>query len=276
MNIIKNEIHIGIESPFTILHMSDTHLTQTDAKDDAERTAFAEERRNRYFSNAYENLKFAAKYAKQTGFQLVHTGDLLDFITPENLRTVKKFADETSMLMVAGNHELTRCVNNAFCAADFAEELKIKENTLDEVQRFFNNDIRFFEKEINGVMLMGVDNSDYQIRPEALQRLKEIVSKGKPVILFMHIPLSMPQLNEKFGADLLALPDSIINTFAPEKIFECKANAETKKAHAYILSQPLIKAVVAGHVHCDYETSADSEIKQFLTDIGTLREIKIL
>lgn len=274
MKIIKNEIHIGIEKPFSILHMTDTHLTQTD-QEDAVRKAFAADRRNRYFVKADENLQFATEYAKKTGYQLIHTGDFVDFITPQNLKTVKKFADETGALMVAGNHELTRCIHNAFWEDDFSEELKIKENTLDEVQKFFNNDIRFFEKEISGVVLVGIDNSDYQIRPKALGRLKEIIAQGKPVVLFMHMALSTPQMDEKFGADLIAMPDAITNAFSEWQKFECKANAETKKAHDYILNQPLIKAIVAGHVHCDFETQGDAELKQFTTDIGTLREITI-
>lgn len=275
MNIIKNVIDIGIEKPFTFLHMTDTHITRTDISDTKERKAFAKDRRDTYFSEADEIFEFALGYVKKTGFQLVHTGDFIDFVTPENLRAVKRFADETDMLMVAGNHEIGNCVNNVFCEKDFTEDLKIKEETLDRVQKFFNNDIRFFEKEINGVTLVGIDNSDYQIRPEAFDALKKIVSYGKPVILFMHIPLSTPHFDEKFGVDLLSMPDRIVDKLGPWKIFETKANADTVKAHDYIVNQPLIKAVISGHWHCNYETPVESEIKQFLTDINTLREITV-
>lgn len=33
MKIIKNQIHIGVETPFTILHASDTHLWRADERD---------------------------------------------------------------------------------------------------------------------------------------------------------------------------------------------------------------------------------------------------
>ena len=276
MNIIKNTINIGIEKPLTFLHMTDTHITFTDSNDTDERRKFADGRKEEFFKACDVNYEFALDYAKKTGYPIVHTGDFFDFITPENLKEAKKFADETGMLLIAGNHEFHNCVNNKFCEADSTEDLKIKETTLDKVQNFFNNDIRFFAKEFNGVMLVGIDNSDYQIRGDALEALKDVVKMGKPIILFMHIPLATPHFIEKFGNAIIALPDEIINTFKPFRIFEMKANAVTVSARDYIVSEPLIKAVISGHLHYNYETPIDTEVKQYLTDCNTLREITII
>ena len=33
MRIIKNAIHIGIDTPFSVLHASDTHITFADDRD---------------------------------------------------------------------------------------------------------------------------------------------------------------------------------------------------------------------------------------------------
>lgn len=276
MNILKNTINIGIEKPFTFLHMTDTHCTFTDDNDSQERKIFADNRKAGLFQYSDVNLEFAENYVKKTGYPLIHTGDFIDFITPENLKVAKKFADETGMLMVMGNHELLYCTNNDFITDECLADYKNNEFTIDMLGDFFNNDLRFFAKEINGVMLVGIDNSNSQIRQSAYEALKEVVAIGKPIILFMHIPLSTPSFNERFGDYLIALPDEILNSFSPAKVTEMKPTPTTVEARDYIISQPLIKAVVAGHMHCIYETPVDTELKQYLTDKNSLCEITVI
>lgn len=83
MNIIKNILTLGIEKPFVFLHISDIHLAETDENDSAERQEFAADRK-RGFSFAPAAVKLVKDYVKKTGYPLINTGDMLDFITPEN------------------------------------------------------------------------------------------------------------------------------------------------------------------------------------------------
>lgn len=85
-----------------MLHITDTHLTCTDTNDSFERKSLTKERCEGLFPNAEENIEFVCRYAEKTGYQLIHTGDLIDFITPENLRVAHKFTKDTKMLLVAG------------------------------------------------------------------------------------------------------------------------------------------------------------------------------
>lgn len=275
MNVIKNEIRIGIEEPFKLLHISDTHLTRTDANDTDERRAFAAERRSCLFKNTDENVEFIKKYVAETGYQLIQTGDLIDFITPENLRAARDFAKETKMLMVAGNHELHTCPNNIFFEDDFRVDLSHREQTLSDVQRWFDNDIRFWCEERCGVLLVGIDSSDYQIKPHHFEKLKRLSESGKPIILFTHIPLYTEELHKKASHAMLAIPTEIVSTFPEYRIFEQTANEETAAAVEFIKSCPQIKAVLAGHLHFDFE-SREGAFKQFVTGLDTMREITVL
>ena len=62
MNILKNTINIGIEKPFTFLHMTDTHCTFTDDNDSQERKIFADNRKAGLFQYSDVNLEFAENY----------------------------------------------------------------------------------------------------------------------------------------------------------------------------------------------------------------------
>lgn len=273
MQIVKNVINIGIDEPFTFLHATDTHITCTDRFDSLERKMLANERKNGLFSNSQENIEFLRKYVADTGYQLIHTGDLMDFITPENLRVAKKFAADTDLLMIAGNHELHHCPNNVFCEADFTEDLKIRTQSLNDVQKSFKNDIRFFCKEINGVNLVGINNSDYQISEEHFKTLKDIVAIGKPILLFMHIPLYSDELYKFQKGAMLAAPDKVVSGYTAFQVFEQKADKVTQQAYEYIHKQPLIKCVISGHVHNNFEIQNPTEVKQLITGLDTLREI---
>ena len=58
----------------------------------------------------------------KTGYPIVYTGDLMDFITPANLRAAQALVKDTNMMVVAGNHEQAHCVNNVFCPEDYARD----------------------------------------------------------------------------------------------------------------------------------------------------------
>lgn len=276
MQIVRTKLQIGIEKPFTFLHMTDTHLTCTDDKDSSTRQAFAGERREGLFPHAKDNIAFVRQYVQKTGYPLIHTGDLIDFITPENLRVAQQFAKDTHMLLTAGNHELHTCPNNVFCEADFTKDLAHREETLDNVQKWFENDIRFFGKEIHGVNLVGVSNADYQIKWMQLDALKEIALKGMPIVLFMHIPLYTDELLAVRNDAMLATPDEVVNSYSPFGIFEQRADAVTREAYDYIVGQPLIRCVCSGHIHDNFETRSTTGVKQLITGLDVLREITIV
>ena len=275
MNIIKNTIKVGAKKPFTFLHMTDTHLTRTNSSDSAEREAFAKARRDAYFMTADDELEFAGNYSQKTGYPIIHTGDLVDFITPENLNVAKEFAQKTGMLFIAGNHEIHTCPNNVFCDVDFKKDLENKWENLAETNEFFQNDIDFFCKEINGVNLVGINNYDYQISAENLSKLKEIANKGDPIILFMHIPLYEDALYEKMNGALLSIPDSLMENQREFIKFEQEANETTKQAADFIRNCPKIKCTVCGHLHFDFESPDSAPIKQYVTGLNCLREITV-
>lgn len=274
MHIIKNELHVGAERPFTVLHMTDTHLTCTDAQDSEARRQLARDRR-RMCPDAEEELAFVREHVAQTGATLVHTGDLVDFLTPENLRVAERFAKDTGLWMVAGNHEIHRCPNNVFCEVDFTEDLRCQEDILGGVQSHFHNDIRFFCHTIHGVSLVGIYDGDYRIRAEQLAALKEIVAQGRPILLFMHIPLFCEELLTVRSDCMLATPQDIVDTYPPFRQFEQGANETTRAAWAYIMEQDLIECVISGHIHASFETIDPRSKKQLITGLGTLREIEI-
>lgn len=274
MEILKSEINIGIEKPFTFIHMSDTHLTLADERDDDRKIQLGKDRLNG-FPQAEEVLEKTIAYAKETGYTICHTGDLLDFVSWANIDRAKQFCDEVDVFMAAGNHEFSLYVGEAWEDADYRNQ------SLDKVQTAFKNPIRFACREVNGVNLVAIDNGYYLFEQEQLDALKEVAKQGKPMILFMHTPLYTPEyleFSKKLGGDayyLMATPEEEMCWYSDHRFRQQKADAITQEAYDYIKSEPLIKALVVGHLHKNFESEFKAGVPQIMVGCTDIREITV-
>ena len=74
MNIINNKLKIGAEKPFRFLHMSDTHFTLADDRDDKRKVDLGKARSNWYADAEAVSSEIEA-YAKENNLLITHTGD---------------------------------------------------------------------------------------------------------------------------------------------------------------------------------------------------------
>ena len=274
MKIIQTDLRIGLEKPFSFLHMSDTHLTQADERDNERKIILAQER-IKIFPAAQECLEFATDYAKENDLPICHTGDLLDFVSYANLDLAKNFCRNADVFMAAGNHEFSQYVGEAWEDADYRNQ------TLPMVQKAFSNDIRFSCREFNGVNFVAVDNGYYLFEEKQLKALKKVVEQGKPVLLFMHTPLYTPEFYDYINpkgtgvAGLMAVPQEKMSHYNDYRYRQQKADETTLAAYKYIIEEKRIKGVFTGHLHCTYENNLSPWAKQFITGCRVLRKVKL-
>ncbi len=274
MNILKNTISAGAETPFVFLHVSDIHLSESDENDSPERRAFAAGRK-RDFAFAPAAVESIRDYAKKTGYPVINTGDMLDFITPENIRIARKLVEDTDMMIAAGNHEYWHCPNNRFSYDDVPETYAGKNRSLAEVERGLGIDIRFSCREIGGVNLVCMDDSDYHIDAELFEKLKAVEAEGKPILLFMHIPLYSDHIGREAKFSLNAPPQYFENCH-PVDVFERTPDELTCRICDYIRQSPLIKCVLSGHTHQNTEILGLDAQDQIITGCNTIREITVI
>lgn len=273
MEIIKSELSVGATKPFTFLHVSDIHMAESDENDSEKRREFTA-RRKSHFAFSPEAVESIKKYVKETGFPLINTGDMLDFITNENLRLAKDFVSETNMMMAAGNHEYWRCHNDRFHYDDVPETYAAKDEALKLVSESLGIEIRFSCKEINGVKLVCIDDSDYCIDEEIFEKLKQVEGEGKPIILFMHIPMYSEHLGKGAKFSLCA-PPQYFEGCHPTDVWERSPDELTVEICDYIRRSPLIKCVISGHIHYNVEIIDKDSQNQVVTGLNTIREITV-
>ncbi|MBE6611416.1 MAG: hypothetical protein E7632_02885 [Ruminococcaceae bacterium] len=275
MNTLKTELTIGLDAPVTLLHISDTHLALADERD-CERKRELAERRAPSFRRAEEMLQAASQMQKETGHLIIHTGDLLDFVSEANLDRAKAFVTENDVFFAAGNHEFSQYVGEAFEDADYRNQ------SLAKVQAAFANDIRFASRIVGGVNLVAIDDGYYLFDGEFLPRLKAEAAKGLPIILLMHNPLFEEKLYDVMMerdrakvAYLTATPLPLMAHYSEYRLRQQTADEATLAMVDYIKSEPLIQAIIAGHLHFDYEGMVTDTLPQIVTGTTTVREILV-
>ena len=274
MNIINNTLNIGCQEPFTFLHISDIHLTETNENDTLARREFAVSRK-RGFPYSLSAINFIKDYVEKTGYPLINTGDMLDFVTPQNLFIARELVKATNMMLSAGNHEYWTCPNNRFHYDDIEETHAQRTAVLTKVEQELGINIRFSCREINGVNLVCIDNSNYNIEKDTFEKLKNIEEQGKPILLFMHIPLNSEylEINHEFP---LNAPKKYFKDCHPLVAWERTSNELTCCVCDYIYRSPLIKCVFSGHMHYNKEIIGLDLQDQIITGCNTIREVTVI
>lgn len=274
MNKIYNEFSLGAEKPFTLIHFTDTHITETLEEDKAEFKELAAKRRIKYtFSKTI--LDEIEKVNRETDGLLLITGDIMDFNSAGNFKRVSEFTEKNDCLYIAGNHDFRTFGGMEYDAPEY------KERNLPAVQAMFKNDIRFFSKEINGINIVGIDNCYYRFEPWQLERLKKEAAKGLPIILTMHIPFYTEETynlvvrGKRKYASQACVPEEKMTEYPPERYIQQKDDEITREMYSYVLNEKSIKLLICGHIHKNCESHLPSGVPQIVTNVDTARIITI-
>ena len=142
-------------------------------------------------------------------------------------------------------------------------------------------EFHFQVQEVNGVLLIGMDNSQHQFSERQVELLKEQLATGKPCILFFHIPIYTEGLwavNQ--GWSRACIPEELAAGLAENiqaEIYPTKASLEMLKLLQN--QDTTIQAIFAGHVHFTHEAPLENGLMQYVMDMsinGTIRKITLL
>ena len=270
MKLSKHRICVGAAEPFRILHISDSHLTLADERDGEWKMKMAESR-GRWACHAEENLAEQLAYAREQNLTVLHTGDLSDFVSLQNLETAERMLDGIPYFLTPGNHEFMRYVD----ANEFLAVPAYKTLSYDKVQAYYKNRLSIDNRVIGGVNFVALDNGFYEFDGEQLARLRAEAAKGYPIVLMMHIPLYTPaygefMLKERHArtAALLGTPQEILDTYPAYDRFEQSYGPSTTEMIEYIGREPMIRCILCGHTHVSCQDALPSGIVQYTVGAG--------
>ena len=272
------EIEVGAEKPFSVLHISDSHLAYADERDNSRKQKLAK-KRIKGFKIPEATLKAHREYAKENGLTIVHTGDMIDFVSERNLDIAKDIFSEGDWIVCAGNHEYAQYVGEA------KEDTAYRAQSYNKVQAVYPNDLTFHSRVVNGVNFVTLDNGYYRFSKEQFAKMKAEMKRGLPTIMVCHNPLYTPDMCERIqqgnktkATGLTGVPRHITEEYYHKerpageewrnRSVQQRADKTTLKFCKWLKKQKELKAILTGHCHFYYKTQFSKSATQYTVSKG--------
>ena len=242
-------VDAGAVKPFSILHISDTHLTAAypDEADGADKAKSMERRTRTFGGRQEEALRDSLAWAKEHVDYVLHTGDLVDWQSDANFDLVRKYYGQ-DVFGSMGNHEFYTYLPGE----KHTWQEPFKDRSWPILKSAYPIDARFSARTINGVNFVCMDDVFGTVQPDLVERFHAEAKKGLPIVLCMHVPFFTNfiwQAHERFWRGTGRFTAEGI---APEVRGDFKRqqdDATTRDFIAYLKGEPLLKAILAGHLH---------------------------
>ena len=239
-------VHIGLEKPFSVLHISDTHFTAAYPDEDAKKQKLREVRTKTFGGRQEEALCDSLAWAKENVDYVVHTGDLIDWQSRANFDLVKKHFG-AGMCGSLGNHEFSP---DMWLGKEEKSEAH-KAKTRAGVAAAYPFDIELASTVVNGVNFVTLDDVYGYVTAHQVERFAAEVKKGLPIVLCMHVPFFSEHIwraHEKFWRAGRKFASAVLPD-ARGDYRKQQADVVTRDFISSLRREPLLKAILAGHLH---------------------------
>lgn len=238
-------IAAGAEKPFSLLHISDTHFTAAYPHEDAKKQELMRNRTRTFGGRQEEALRDSLAWAKANTDFVLHTGDMIDWVSEANLDLVKKYFGKGNFGAV-GNHEYSRYM----WLEKEGRDNEYKQRSAKLVQEAFPFDIRFDSNVVNGVNFITMDTVYGYVDADQAERFEAEVKKGLPIVIGVHVPFYTPEL---WRADVKYWSHAKYRSATLKEsniTYRTQQTDPTTKAFIERLKrEPLLKGILAGHMH---------------------------
>lgn len=262
-------LKIGLPRPFSVLHISDTHLTAAYAHEGADKLTLKDKRTRCFGGRQEDALRDSLAWAKENTDYVVHTGDLIDWQSEANYDLVRKYFGG-NMCGSMGNHEFSPSMGFSQPKEEPTESFKdVSRKTLSAVFPF---DIAFQSTVVNGVNFITLDDV-YGIVTEAqTERFAQEVKRGLPIVLCMHVPIYSDAIaiaSYKFWmrGDWKTKSLKFTSAAVPKMSATRRRQTESQVMRDFVAmlrSERLLKAILVGHEHFSMRDDFSPTAKQYI------------
>jgi hypothetical protein len=270
LRIKKYNVKIGLKKPFTVLHISDTHLAFFEMVDGKPYPPNSVQR-NKWATNAKDALLTSFAHARERGQFVVHTGDLIDYVGGGSVEVAGEcFKEMKDGLIVPGNHEYILYIGDRREGQEkYVAEMRSK------VQPVFPDNMLLSSRVVNGVNFVGINTVTYCVPPGVPEMFEYEAARGYPIVLCCHIPFYTEGVYKAKtrgyptrSAYLCGLPDEKLNLVKDlRKRKMQKADKRTFDFIERLKREPNLKAILSGHLHLNHVSDFKPGVPQFC--IGT-------
>ena len=257
------EIRVGATKPFKVVHCSDSHMafmTVNDLVGGMKRDLDMYDYRLKEMANGIPSLAACVLKARRENLPLFHTGDLYDYESEAtHFMAADAFDGLGTRLYAPGNHEYHGHWGPGISGAAVAV-------SRGRLEKDVGQSVSVSSLVLNGVNFVAFDNGGLSFgkEKEQLAAIKKEFAKGLPVVLLCHLPLYTKELYADFteAKGVRAGEKPIKKETMPWIL--CGMHAAEKPLLEYLAKQPLLKAVLCGHLHREYRFAFTDKVFQYV------------
>lgn len=268
--------HDQVTEKFSCLFMADTHLFKDDERGDefkiySGRMAKAYNKTKHFQTGIETNPERAfietLQIAKKENTSLlILAGDIFSFPSEAAITFVLEELKKIGIpyIFTAGNHDWH--YEGMPGSSDSLRKIWINKRLLNLYQ---NENPMFGVRKINGVRIISIDNSTYEIQEEQLYFFEDQISQGDPILLCVHIPFYVQGRNLGFGCahpDWKGKNDKNFELEKREAWRDTGHSAFTLKFYQRILEATNLIGIIAGHIHAPSLDILKNGVPQIVTE----------
>ena len=228
LNVRKVSIPLGVAEPFSILHVSDSHIARIDSRDGEATYAFAKSRSRKGRELGEYYLGEALHHARARGIKVVHTGDFMDFASVANIEHAARRIRTDDIVACVGNHEY-------WLDAGKKEVESYKTATIPKLKGEWSG-IPTSTVRLGGANFFLFDDSFGTVTETIAAAFEETVKEGLPIVMVCHVPLWTEDEGLNVDSSCGALGRNLCDAVSSEFVERVRR-------------EPLVRAVLAGHIH---------------------------
>ena len=230
LRVRRLSIDVGATRPFSVLHVSDSHLAGVGDREDEDVRAFARARENLGRERGAPCLAEALDYARARHLPVIHTGDVIETASKANFAKAGEILRANGAVACVGNHEFWRTMKTSDEAAKGA--------VADDIRANYPGEQPSFAFETNGVSFFVFDNAFGRVSPAVTSAFERVAAKGRPIVMVCHVP---------FPAEELLRDGRYCRHLTGEG--EAKGDGTTAAFVERVRGEPLVRAILCGHLH---------------------------
>jgi len=272
----RARIHIaGLARDLRILHLTDSHITEVDARD-PEAVPYAKRRGPDLFFKHTPNGESTREVFDRTLSDaremnvdaVVMTGDIVDFAAWAGIEHVAREMKTLGVpaLYAPGNHDWH------LPHLDWSEATR--EECYQRLYGLTGNTPACQSMQLGDVRLIALDNSTYQITPEQLTFLRRELATGQPCLLFMHIPIWIGSLVQdvmkKWQAPIMMASPHGWTAETRERWKVAGNDPSTLEAYELLTrgESENLAGIFCGHVHFEHADAYREGRVQYVSETG--------
>ena len=243
-------VRAGATKPFSVLHISDTHLIEAYDDEGEKKLKLKAIRAQTFGGRQEEALRDSLAWAKENADYVLHTSDLIDFQSRRNLDLVKKYFGGAAVFGALGNHEFSPDMWLSDPAETNDEAQKAK--TRDRLAAVYPFDVVLHSQVVNGVNFVTLDDVYGTVTEDQVRRFRAEAAKGLPIILCMHVPFYTDEIwraTHKYWRHPARRFDDAAVPPREGDFLRQREDPVTRDFIEYLGKEPLLKAILAGHEH---------------------------